>query len=75
MDALDNFDAGITNLDLAWERINALGGSDLQNNSYDQGAVDTVTKALAIIEDLGGVDPAPKRAEWRQANSQFGVGA
>lgn len=44
-------------LDQAWEAINALGGAPAQNNSYDQGIVDTVTKALDIIEALGGMDP------------------
>jgi hypothetical protein len=44
-------------LDKAWEQINALGGSDLQNNSYDQGFVDAIGKALEVIESLGGKDP------------------
>jgi hypothetical protein len=48
-------------LDLAWERINALGGSDQQNNSYDQGWVDAIGKALEAIEKLGGSDPLLKR--------------
>lgn len=44
-------------LDQAWSEINALGGSDVQDNSYDQGIVDTVKRALDIIETLGGIDP------------------
>lgn len=44
-------------LDQAWEAINALGGRPEQDSSYDQGIVDTVTKALDIIEGLGGMDP------------------
>jgi hypothetical protein len=44
-------------LDQAWEAINALGGADVQDNSYDQGIVDTVKRALDIIEALGGMDP------------------
>jgi hypothetical protein len=32
------------------DEINALGGRPDQNNSYDQGIVDTVKKALEIIE-------------------------
>jgi hypothetical protein len=49
--------AEITKLDMAWEAINALGGSSEQNNSYDQGAVDVIAKALEAIEVLGGMDP------------------
>jgi hypothetical protein len=44
-------------LDQAWDRVNTLGGSQWQDNSYDQGTVDTVAKALEIIEALGGMDP------------------
>jgi len=44
-------------LDRAWDQINALGGGQCQDNSYDQGIVDTVSKALDIIEELGGMDP------------------
>lgn len=73
MDALDNFNAGITDLDLAWERINALGGSAADDIGKSRNFA--ICEALKIIEDLGGVDPAPKRDEYRQANSQFGVGA
>lgn len=54
--------AAVEKLDQAWEAINALGGSSEQNNSYDQGIVDTVDKALAIIEVLGGMDPKRRNA-------------
>lgn len=47
----------MTALNEAWAEINALGGRDGQKNPYDQGIVDTVAKALDIIEKLGGVDP------------------
>jgi hypothetical protein len=47
-------------LDQAWQEINALGGRDDQDNSYDQGIVDTVRKALEIIEALGGMDPSER---------------
>jgi hypothetical protein len=57
----------ITKLDLAWEAVNALGGSREQNNSYDQGHVDAIARALEEIERLGGEDPAPKRALMRRA--------
>lgn len=43
----------ITNLDLCWEQINALGGIP---------ADPTVEKALEIIESFGGENPAFKRA-------------
>lgn len=49
-------------IDLAWEAINALGGRQDQDNSYDQGCVDTVAKCLEIIEGLGGKDPQSLRA-------------
>jgi hypothetical protein len=47
----------IAKLDQAWEAINVLGGSPEQNNSYDQGFVDAIVKALDEIEKLGGMDP------------------
>ncbi|MDB5584852.1 MAG: hypothetical protein JWR80_10028 [Bradyrhizobium sp.] len=48
-------------LDQAWDKINTLGGRDVQDNSYDQGIVDTVRKALEIIEALGGMDPKQRQ--------------
>lgn len=58
----------ITNLDLAWEAVNALGGTGEQDNSYDQGHVDAIAKALEAIEKLGGEDPLPKRAAPQRAS-------
>ena len=52
--------AGISALDFAWEAVNALGGR--ANNSYDQGFVDAIGKALEEIEKLGGSDPLAKRS-------------
>ncbi|WP_022723390.1 hypothetical protein [Rhodopseudomonas sp. B29] len=53
----------ITALDLAWEEINALGGSDPSVMSPDELAYNrAISDALEIIERLGGEDPAPKRA-------------
>ena len=49
----------ITQLDLVWEAVNALGG--VADNSYDQGYVDAIGKVLEVIEKFGGQDPAPKR--------------
>lgn len=51
-----------------WEAVNCLGGSAYQNNSYDQGAVDAIGKALEAIEELGGagrhtLTPAVAEAE------------
>lgn len=51
----------ISKIDLAWEAVNTLGGSPDQNNSYDQGMVDGIAKALEVIEKLGGKDPLPQR--------------
>jgi hypothetical protein len=56
----DIWDAGVTPLDLAWEKINAIGGKP--SNDFESGVVHAVDQALAIIEELGGSDPAPKRA-------------
>lgn len=64
----------IPKIDLAWEAINALGGSSMQNNSYDQGAVDAIAKALEEIERLGGKDPEPQRlAERREHNKKHNI--
>ena len=63
--------AKIPTIDLAWEAINALGGRPDQDNSYDQGVVDAIAKALEAIERLGGKDPQPQRiAERRKHNAR-----
>ena len=49
-------------LDLAWENINALGGTFDQNDHYERGFSDAINKALEEIEALGGRDPLPNRA-------------
>lgn len=55
----------ITPLDLAWEEINALGGlPSTEAESYYNRAIND---ALALIEALGGSDPAPKRARLERA--------
>lgn len=41
------------------DAINALGGRPEQGNSYDQGIVDTVAKALEIIEKAQTASPNP----------------
>lgn len=46
-------------LDAAWEEINALGGRPA--NEYERGVCDTVSKALEVIERLGGQDPLTQR--------------
>ena len=51
----------ITNLDLAWEKINALGGTTTEYDDFGKGINHAVEQALFIIEELGGTDPAPKR--------------
>ena len=43
-------------LNLAWERINALGGT--ANDDHSRGYVEAIDAALEIIEGLGGQDPA-----------------
>jgi hypothetical protein len=50
----------ISELDDAWERINALGGKP--RNDFEAGVNHAVEQALTIIEELGGKDPAPARA-------------
>lgn len=51
----------ITQLDLAWEAINALGGKPDNTNPADIAYDAAIEAALAEIEKLGGEDPAPKR--------------
>lgn len=48
-------------LDLAWERINALGGYVAPDDVAWIAVRNTITKALDIIEALGGRDPATRR--------------
>jgi len=52
----------VTPLDLAWEEINALGGTWVKGDEVGREVNATVGDALKIIERLGGGDPAPKRA-------------
>lgn len=52
----------ITNLDLAWEKVNALGGYVGPDDAVGQAAKVIVNNALEIIEQLGGSDPLRKRA-------------
>lgn len=47
-------------LDRAWELINAQGGSG--DSEYDRGRSDAFDGALEIIEQLGGMDPARRKA-------------
>jgi hypothetical protein len=42
--------AGTYHLQVIYDEVNALGGRPDQDNSYDQGTVDTVAKVLEIIE-------------------------
>lgn len=53
-------------LDLAWEKINAIGGTCGQYDDFGKGINHAVEQALFIIEELGGADPLPKRAAARQ---------
>jgi hypothetical protein len=55
------------NLDQVWQEINALGGSSEQNNSYDQGIVDTVAKALEIVERAQAVTAPSDQCVAREA--------
>lgn len=50
-------------LDLVWERINALGGRDEAAPEHDYGSA--LNDALKIIEQLGGMDPARRKAVAR----------
>lgn len=52
-------------LDLAWERINAIGGHAGEYDDFGKGINHAVEQALMIIEELGGSDPLPKRAAAR----------
>lgn len=44
-------------MDIAWERINALGGYVAPGDRRGEGVNWTVERALNIIEELGGTDP------------------
>lgn len=47
-----------TELDKAWEEINALGGYVAPNDEVGKGYDKAIGDALDIIERLGGRDPA-----------------
>lgn len=50
----------VTNLDLCWEQINALGG--VQTGAIEEAQCEIINQCLAIIASFGGEDPLPKRA-------------
>lgn len=51
----------VTNLDIAWEQINALGG--VPSNAVEEAQCETINQCLTIVAGLGGEDPLPKRAK------------
>jgi hypothetical protein len=53
----------VSKLDLAWESINALGGTIKAGDEYGLGYSHAIDRALQAIEKLGGADPAPKRVK------------
>lgn len=50
----------MSDLDKAWEAINALGGWVSDNDIRGLGYNDAIEKALAEIEKLGGADPVTR---------------
>lgn len=50
-------------LDAAWERISALGGRTTPDDKRGQGVNWAVERALAIIEDLGGLGPKHRECD------------
>ena len=50
----------LATLDLAWDRINALGGYAAPHDDVGTGFNYAVEKALEIIEELGGMDPGAR---------------
>ena len=54
-------------LDIAWERINAKGGSSSPRNDYDAGYGAGLDAALLIIEDIGGMDPLVRELQRKGA--------
>lgn len=63
----------IPQIDLAWEAVNALGGT--ASTPIEEAYVDAISKALDAIEKLGGKDPLPqRRAEAQQPKERFTVG-
>lgn len=55
-------------LNEAHRRVNALGGYVDPDDKYGAGINDAITKALAIIEELGGSDPAVQQVGKRKAS-------
>lgn len=49
---------GVPAIDLAWEAVNALGGT-ADGSAASHAYVKAIEDALAAIENLGGKDPAP----------------
>ena len=60
----------ISELDEAWERINAMGGDFDPGADFAYGFSSAVESALAIIEELGGKDPAPARAKIEESKAK-----
>ena len=58
-------------LDQAWGRINSLGGTYLPGDLVAKAHVDAIGAALAIIEELGGMDPLQRNLDPR--TPEFGV--
>jgi hypothetical protein len=50
----------MSELDRAWEAVNALGGWVSDNDISGQGYNDAISAALKEIEKLGGMDPTER---------------
>lgn len=61
-----------TELDEAWGRINAMGGTIVDDrDDYGRGRNHAINQALAIIEELGGKDPATARKRFDEMVAKF----
>lgn len=58
-----------------YDEINAMGGRPDQNNSYDQGIVDTVAKVLEVLEREYPALLLQERKWCSSSESRSGIGA
>ena len=62
----------ITELDEVWERVNAMGGTIVDEfDEFGRGRNHAINTVLAIIEEFGGKDPAPTRARIEELKGAF----
>lgn len=58
-------------LDQAWHRVNSLGGTFMEGDLVAKGYCEAINACLAVIEELGGMDPLQRGLDPR--TPEFGV--